>query len=133
VNDYLYDGLHRLTQVTQHAAGGNAVAAKRASFTYDALSRFDTITRFELDSPVWEEVAESTYDYDFAGQLKSLNHASATTLADYDWVYDRANRITQFDSWADGTADYDYDNRGQLTSAVFRRSKRRSKRGHSTY
>jgi YD repeat-containing protein len=97
LNDYVYDGLSRLTQVKQHGvAGGNAVADKRVDFTYDALSRFDTIKRFE-DLAGAEHVATSDYGFDNAGRLASLSHKQdSTTFANYLWTYDRINRVESF-------------------------------------
>jgi RHS repeat-associated protein len=62
-------------------------------------------------------VATSSYAYDLAGKLTRLTHRSSSTVyADYQWTYDAADRITQFIS-PDGTRDYSYDSRGQLTGA----------------
>jgi YD repeat-containing protein len=119
VNDYLYDNLHRLTQIKQHgAAGGNAMAEKRVDFAYDVLSRFSTITSYE-DSAGAERVATSEYGYDDAGRLIAHRHvAGVWTLADTSFTYDRANRLTRLVS-LDGIVDYTYDDRDQLTSADF--------------
>ena len=62
-------------------------------------------------------VATTSYSYDLAGKLTRLtNRSSSTVYADYQWTYDDADRITQLVS-PDGTRDYSYDNRGQLTGA----------------
>ena len=62
-----------------------------------------------------QSIATSSYAYDLAGKLTRLTHRSNSTVyADYQWTYDAADRITQFVS-PDGTRDYSYDNRGQLT------------------
>jgi YD repeat-containing protein len=60
-------------------------------------------------------VAGTSYTYDADGRLTKLTHTrGGNTLADYGWQYDAANRITQFTS-ADGTSNYNYDDRDQLT------------------
>ena len=51
------------------------------------------------------------------GRLTNLVHLKdATTLAAFAWVYDAANRITQYTS-PDGTSDYNYDDTDQLLDA----------------
>ena len=62
-------------------------------------------------------IAESNYTFDEAGRLTNLIHLQdATTLAAFAWVYDAANRITQYTS-PDGTSDYNYDDTDQLLDA----------------
>jgi RHS repeat-associated protein len=120
VNDYVYDDLHRLTQVTQQGAGGNAVADKRVDFAYDKASQWSTITRYEKDSGLWEQVALSTFAFDDAGRLTGLRHENGgTTFADYAWTYDRANRVTAFANvnHPDDDTTYAYDETNQLIGA----------------
>jgi RHS repeat-associated protein len=120
VNDYLYDNLHRLTQIKQHGVtGGNTVAEKRVDFAYDALSRFSTISRYE-DLAGTKNVANSTFTYDATGRVTNLSHAKgATTLAGYAWAYDRANRVTSFTNalYSAESATYTHDTTDQLTGA----------------
>ena len=60
-------------------------------------------------------MAESTFTFDVADRLTGLTHKKgAATLATYTWTVDKANRITKLVS-TDGTVDYTYDNRDQLT------------------
>ncbi len=81
--------------------------------------RWTEISRYE-DLLAADLVAVSSYVYDGMGRLTALTHAQAlTTLADYDWAYDAASRVTQFDSLTDGTATYSSDNANQLTSADY--------------
>ncbi|MDA1051866.1 MAG: FG-GAP-like repeat-containing protein [Planctomycetota bacterium] len=120
VNDYSYDDLYRLTQLAQHGtATGNAVAPKRIDMTYDIASQMETATRF-ADLAGTQFVASSTYAFDLVGRLTALTHVKdAITLADYEWVWDEGNRITQFSSSQDGTVDYNHDDRNQLTGANY--------------
>jgi RHS repeat-associated protein len=65
-------------------------------------------------------VVTSSYAYDDQGRLKSLVHAKSTnTLAQYDWTFDAAGRITDFDSLVDGSVTYNYDDTGQVTGADY--------------
>lgn len=119
VNEYTFDNLHRKTQSLQSADGGNAVAEKRVDFTYDVASQLDALTRF-ANLAGTQLVVTSTYAFDAASRLTDLTHAKGgTNLADYDWIYDAANRITQFNSLADGLATFTYDARNQLTDADY--------------
>jgi len=64
-----------------------------------------------------ELVGSSSYSYDRAGRLINLTHnGDSEVIADYAWLYDGANRITQFTN-PDGVIDYTYDERSQLTGA----------------
>jgi RHS repeat-associated protein len=121
-NEYYYDDLNRMTSVEQHSAalpGAAAVADKRIDFTYNAAGQWNTITRYEdlIGSAL---VATSTYVHDNAGRLTALTHAQNTNiLADYDWAYDVANRITSFTNglYSAESATYSYDDTNQLTGA----------------
>jgi RHS repeat-associated protein len=116
-NVYSYDDLLRLTRIEQDGqTGGASVSEKRVDLAYNAAGQFATITRYE-DLAGTELVATTTYGYDGAGRLTSLDHDKDTTsLAAYDWTYDSAGRITEFVS-VDGTTDYTYDGTGQLSAA----------------
>jgi len=121
VNDYTYDNLYRTIQIDQHGVVvGNAVADKRIDFTWDIASQPDLITRY-ADLAGTETVAITDFDFDLTGRLTDLEHSAPGEgiLADYDWVFDTANRITQFASLTDGTVDYNYDDRDQLTGADY--------------
>jgi hypothetical protein len=112
--------LGRLTKVQQAGqSGGNAVAAKRVDFAYDAAGRDSTITRY-ANTAGTQLVATTNYTYDDASRLTALSHTKgATTLAGYGWTYDSSGRPTQFTSTLDGTANYTYDNTDQLTGATY--------------
>jgi len=120
VDDYSYDGYGRLASVRQHGVtGGNAVAEKRVDYTYDDAGQYATIARY-ADLAATDLVAVGTYGYDLAGRLVSLTYAKGqTTLADYDWTFDAANRMTQYVNSIDGTVDYTNDDAGQLTGADY--------------
>ncbi len=119
-NAFAYDNLGRMTRVEQSSqTGGNAVAAKRVDFAYDAADQWQSITRY-ADLAGAQLVAQSSYGYDRAGRLTSLSHVQGgNTLAEYGWSYDRASRPTQFVSLVDGTVDYAYDPASQLTVADY--------------
>lgn len=107
---YTYDALNRNTRITQ---SGNGVSDKRVGMTYDAASQMTGVARY-ADLLGAQSVANSDYSYDLAGRLTRLtNNSTTTTYADYQWTYDAANRITQYVS-PDGTSNYNYDDRDQL-------------------
>ena len=118
-NEYVYDGLNRMTQVIQQGNGGNTVAVKRVDFTYNAAGQFDVISRFQ-STDTSAPVATSHYGYDGIGRLTSLDHKTnggGTTLAGYDYTFDAASRITSVDSLIDGLTSFTYDVTDQLTAA----------------
>ena len=109
---YTYDALYRATQITQ---SGTGVSNKRVDLTYDAASQRTGIARY-ADLLGTQSVATTDYSYDLVGKLTRLTHKrNSTTYADYQWTFDAADRITQFIS-PDGTSNYNYDSRDQLTS-----------------
>jgi RHS repeat-associated protein len=111
VESYIYDELDRVVTLTQ---SGINVSDKRVDFSYDEASQLMGIDRFS-DLTGNNLVAESDYIYDQFGRLTDLIHVGVAT---YGWVYDQANRITQFTS-PDGVANYSYDDRDQLVSADY--------------
>jgi RHS repeat-associated protein len=118
-NDYVYDGLGRLTRLTQ---SGYAVANKRVDFTYDAAGQYDTIARYASEyGIVWDEVATGTYSFDDAGRLTGLVYTqpNSSDLPGHEWTFDQAGRMTQMVSLLDGTADYANDDAGELTAADY--------------
>jgi RHS repeat-associated protein len=65
-----------------------------------------------------EFVANTSFTYDLANRLTSLQHARGlTALAGYDYTYDAAGRFTSIDSFLDGLTEYTHDAAGQLTDA----------------
>jgi YD repeat-containing protein len=112
LNTLTYDNLQRVTRLEQtDQAGGNAVADKRADFSYDASGAFTRISRY-ADLAGTEHVASSHFAYDGIGRLSRLTHSTSTTapgsgfgsnaLAGYAFTYDAASRITAIDSYLDG-------------------------------
>jgi len=119
VTDYVYDNLGRLASIRQQDDGGNDVAEKRVDYTYDDAGQWAAISRY-ADLAATDLVATGTYGYDLTGRLTDLTYAkTGATLPDYDWVFDAANRITQYDNSIDGTVDYTNDDAGQLTGADY--------------
>ncbi|MCO6459130.1 MAG: hypothetical protein J5I93_27795, partial [Pirellulaceae bacterium] len=120
LNSYTYDALHRLIRVDQtQQSGGNTVHGKRIDFSYNALSRYAGIARFnDTDGGAGDEVATSTFTYDLLGRLTMLEyeHGGTDLFTPYEWSYDNIHRITQFVN-EDGTSDYEYDKTSQLTDA----------------
>ena len=111
--DYRYDGLNRVDQITQ---SGNGVNDKRVDFFYDPIGQFDTIRRYS-DLAGANSVADTTYTYDVNNRLERLSHSNSSgEAAFYAFAYDDANRITAITD-VDGTTDYGYNQRNELTSA----------------
>ena len=115
VNNYAYDLLGEMTQVTQSGVtGGNAVAQKRVDFGYGSVGQLGSATRY-ADLAGTELVATGSYGYDQFGQLTSLDYSQGeTTLVNHGWSYDADGNVTQYVNSIDGTADYGYDATGQL-------------------
>ena len=120
LNTYTYDDLHRLTRVDQEGqTSGNTVHEKRVDFSYNAISQFTEIARFnDTAGGSVDEIATSTFTYDALGRLTKLDYENGGVdlFTPQEWSYDNIHRITQFIS-ADGTTDYDYDETSQLTAA----------------
>ena len=119
-NVYTFDGFGRTSRIDQSGVtGGSAVAEKRVGFTYDNADQPSTLTRYNNLAGT-QTVATSTYAFDLTGRLTGLTHAKgATTLVDYDWSFDAANRMTQYVNSIDGTVSYTNDDAGQLTGADY--------------
>jgi RHS repeat-associated protein len=116
-NTYVFDSLHRLTRVDQTNQPGSAGTAddKRFEFLYNAAGQFTSIDNYADNSG---NHIVTTYSYDGAGRLSSLDHhRNSTQLAGYDYEYDAANRITAITSFLDGLSEYNYDDASQLTDA----------------
>ena len=113
-NQYVYDELNRLTRITQ---SGPALSSKRADFVYNALGQPASLQRFR-DLAGEQRVAQTDYTYDIRHRLTDLVHqdGAGTTLGFEELAYDAADRITTITN-SDGTTDYIYDNRDQVTAA----------------
>ncbi|MEG4304147.1 RHS repeat-associated core domain-containing protein [Microcoleus sp. D3_18a_C4] len=112
---FTYDDGNRVTRITQ---SGNGVSSKRVDMNYDAAGKTKDVTRYS-DLNGTGLVAKSEYVYDSVGRLTRLSHGKGdVTLANYAWTYDFANRVTGFTS-PDGSTNYSYDKRDQLTGADY--------------
>ena len=70
-NTYAYDALSRTTTLVQTGPG---VSDKRVDFTYKKDNQFDVISRYASSTASSANlVATSTYGYDGAGRLTSLD------------------------------------------------------------
>ncbi len=128
-NTYAYNAAQWLTSVTQQGqTDGNAVAAKRANFNYDASADMTDVKRYS-DTSGSALVASSVYQFDASDRLTNLTHTAAdgtTTFADYAWTYDGADRVKSFTNSAniasysaENIGTYSYDAAGELTGATF--------------
>jgi RHS repeat-associated protein len=117
-NTYTYDKLRRLTDVTQTSQpGGSAVLPKRVALEYNALGQRTKISRFESTGTT-NAVATTDFTYDFANRLSSIAHKKGTTnLNTHSYTYDPLSRLRSITSTLDGTINYTYDQRSQLTIA----------------
>lgn len=112
----LYDNLDRVTRLTRSGAG---VATQRVDLAYNARGQYTTEKRYNNSAGTGTPLL-STFNYDSLGRLSTLAHTSgATTLAGYTYTYDALDRITQEVSSVDGTTNYTYDGRSQLTGVTY--------------
>ncbi|NJM99047.1 MAG: hypothetical protein HC800_19580 [Phormidesmis sp. RL_2_1] len=111
VETFTYDDLNRVTRITQ---SGNGAAQKRVDITYDAASQMAGVQRYS-DLAGTQSVADTTYAHDAAGRLTALTHAkNGSPMAAYGFTYDAANRLTKLIT-PDGSSDYSYNQRDELT------------------
>ena len=122
-NTYTYTGRSLLDTITQESNGGDAVDYKWLDLDYNIEDQLTAVKRY-ASSGTGDMVASSTFSYDGTGRLTDLTYkdgaGTPATLADYNWAFDTANRVTQFGSLADGAdeenpavAGYQYDDFGQ--------------------
>lgn len=118
-NSYLHDKLGRISRITQTGqAGGNAVANKRADFTFGSLGYNIGISRYENLSTS-NLVASTTLNYDpFARLVGQMHVKDATPLGSYSVTYDAKRRIDSMTT-PDGLGEFDYDGSGQLLDADY--------------
>jgi len=114
VNTYQYDHDGRLTILEQGPAENHTnVAEKQIDFTYTASGALSTITRYSDLAAV----ATTTYGYDQAGRLTSIDHAQGTpALAHYGLTLDPDSQVTAL-TIGSTTTNYTYDADGQLKTA----------------
>ncbi|WP_370623551.1 peroxidase family protein [cf. Phormidesmis sp. LEGE 11477] len=114
VESFTYDALDRVTRITQ---SGNGVADKRIDLSYNAASQMTGLSRAS-DLAGAQTVADTAYTYDTAGRLVNLVHeGEGNAIAGYGFAYDAANRLTQLVT-PDGTSDYSYNDRDELTGGT---------------
>lgn len=120
-NDFTYDGLNRMIQISQTAqSGGNQVADKLAQFEFNSDHQLTEVKRFnDLSAASGQDAFKSLYQYDGIGRLTGLEHSNgSSTIAVYDWEFDPGSRITKLVNSIDGTSQVGYDNTNQLVSAT---------------
>ncbi|MCA9159517.1 MAG: RHS repeat protein, partial [Planctomycetales bacterium] len=117
-NNYTYDKLHRLTEVTQVGqAGATWITPKRVTQSFNALGQRTGIERFESITTA-NPVANTVFTYDTANRLSGIAHKQGTTNLDtYSYTYDPLSRLKTVTSTAEGLTAYGYDSQSQLTSA----------------
>lgn len=124
-NTYTFDALSRMVkiqQTNQPISTYYAVTAKEVDITYNALGQISYMDRFQNTSATKPSL-RTGITYDSANRMTELDYRNidssnkATTLNEYDFVYDRMDRITSITSTADGTSTIGYDYRSQVTSA----------------
>lgn len=131
--NFSYDRLNRMTQITQQQPAYNPLTPNfsqapetpvKVSLTYKKDGQFDTIKRYANYSDA-NPLVQTTHQYDGQGRLQELKHTrfpatANTVLADYDFTYDRADRLltmshsTQVDpsveaAVSEGTSTYTYE------------------------
>ncbi|MBQ9370568.1 MAG: fibro-slime domain-containing protein [Thermoguttaceae bacterium] len=104
---------------------GGGVDGIRADFTYNVLGNLTSVTRW-ADTTRTVKAGSSEYTYDLVGRATDIVHKDALgkVLADYDYDYDFAGRLMEesLTSVVDGAsrnAFYDYDELGQIISAMY--------------
>ncbi len=117
-NTYWYDRLNRLRSIHQHENASTAVTDKLLQFDYD-LANQQEVTWRKVGTDL---VSRTDFAYDWTGRLDTLDHEFGTSSAlNYDWDYDRANRVTSFtildDPHGESVSQYDYSQRNELKTA----------------
>ena len=133
VNNYWYTSnpvsnpLGLLSEVTQtgNSNGGDAVAAKTATFQYDRQGELTGVGRYQdATGSSADLVAQAAYGYDLDGNLLTLGYSGQGTsvLPSYTYTYDPLGNMATSWSTLDGsqaaaTVAYASDSTGQLLSA----------------
>lgn len=123
--DYEFDGGRRIYGATVRgiADTGNTQATV-ARTTYDKDGNFNNSVLLNNGG----NIGTIAYTYDDARRLKSLTYNNnSTTISKYNVTYNAADWImslstSQTTAYADSPATYTYDDRGQLTDAVYSNS-----------
>jgi choice-of-anchor C domain-containing protein len=119
VTSYSYDGLDRLSRVTQ---SGTGVLPKRVDMEYDPASLLTAMRRFSNLAGT-QAVANTFYEYDCGGcpgRLTAIRHRKAadnSVIHDLTYTRDVVGNITQMVD-ADGTHNYTYDAIRRLLTAT---------------
>ena len=124
-NTYAYDFENKPQWIYQQSqSGGHAVAYKRIEFRYNDIGQLTYVNRFETSSTsLGTPSLRSVFEYDDANRLLTLSHKAAEhavgvdVLAQYDYEYDFAGRITAIDSLIDGRSEFSFSTTDQLTDA----------------
>ena len=111
-----YDGLNRVSQMTQQGAG---LSAKRVDYLYNELGQTTSIRRFS-DLAGLQPVAATSYEFDSMSRLRLISHTNPVgdVLESFGYSYDSASRITQIIEPTQ-ISDYAYDVRDQLIAADY--------------
>jgi RHS repeat-associated protein len=142
-NTYSYDGLNRLSSVSQTSQTGtsNSVASKFVQLAYNAASQITDVRRYaDTTANAANLKVASRYVYDGAARLASITHAKteiaagqsyngisalpasltpATTFAAYQFTYDQRDRLATFASYADAfQTTYAYSAVNEIASAT---------------
>ena len=117
--DYTYDDSFRLNSVALKVTTGTVTTdGAQVTLDYDAGGRLYTVDRQE-GTGLATYTIDSTYGYDDANRLTSIDHVSNTagTLSLMTYVYDAAGRVTGY-TGPEGGRSYAYDDTDQLTSVT---------------
>jgi RHS repeat-associated protein len=136
---YGYDANNNVTSISDSLGGqttyvydanGNATSIQfskgttqaRLDLTYTPDGQVSTMTRYK-DTAGTQLVSQSSYSYDAKGNTTEIKHSNASggVLADYQYTYDTANRLSSETDTENGgspvTTPYSYDATSQLTQA----------------
>jgi RHS repeat-associated protein len=110
----VYDAANRLTS---RQFGGTSQTPLRVDFAYSNRNELTTITRYS-DLGGTQVVGTSVYTLDGAGRLTNLAHknGSGTSLDNFTYTYDVANRVLGEQRNGTPDATYTYDLMNQLTA-----------------
>jgi RHS repeat-associated protein len=102
-------------QLTGKQFGGAGQTQLREDFAYTARGDLATATRYS-DVAGTTVVGTTAYSFDGAGRLTNLNHknGSGTSLANYTYTYDNADRVST-EVRNGTTTSYNYDDTNQVT------------------
>jgi YD repeat-containing protein len=118
INNYTYDKLRRLTDVTQQTGGSNAVQPKHVHMNYNLLGQMTSVDRFESTAST-DYVGSTYFSYDTANRLSQIAHKFyGTFLNTHDYTYDPISRLDTYSSSLDGLTNYSHSQNSELTEAI---------------